>query len=759
MATEQKTAPSNEDTHLAALNPTVIVRGESFVVTGRLVDNSTGQGIGGQTIKIFWEHFTWTEYETDRTNLENNYLIGQGTTNSNGDFSISCADSDHSKSAGLQTVYAVFPGNPLLGPIEENRQYTTDLIECYAYAVMVMQTNQTIVRRNSGFTADAALFFDNSTISNPQPVLAAEGTDITFSWLGNLTNVSISSSVAHTTLIVPGSTTIGTHPLTASYNISTLSLPYVTGTITSASQLSSSAADWCNNTINIDVFSGAGIVFSIDAPLPPAPLMFPSVVRGVTSITLSGQITDTNGNPFGYPINLEVWADSTTTIHSMATDNDGNFTETFILNNSLVVGDHSLSVDVVPGQGITASVEYHNITIYGNSTIATPRVNGSLVTSTTALAMPGENITISGTIRDTYSNIAIPSMAITAQWEDFGVPVSTTTSGSGTYTLTLQVPQTVNPALKNGTVYLSTGTTQYYTTSNYSFLVNVFSSVQIRVWLNQTEILDGSSVSTLAGNVIYNYSRFTFHTSVKDNFGRGVGNRDIIIQIGSLTYNETLNSAGNLTLPAVGYLTLPVNNYSISVTFKDEPTYSLSFQLEVNAPTAEPPTSPPPTTGNTNGGLNLSDKFAIGILVSTVSLIVIVSVIYAFGRFRKAKKNLSVAELGAGIDLPGVMKMLEEAAKAKDYRRAIVLCYRIYELLCMQDLHIVDASRFSPRELARIVSSTNRIPVRDITMMVMRYEEARFSDHKISKNAYNLTRQALENIQLALKKEAKGKKA
>lgn len=750
-----QSTPNQNSHHLESLNPTTIVRGEAFVVTGRLVDNSTGEGIPGEPIKIFWEHFTWAEYETDRTNLENNYLIGQGTTNSNGDFTITCVDNDHSKSAGQQTVYSVFPGDPLLGPIEDNRQYTTDTIECYAYGIMLMQVNQTIVRRNNGFTADAALFFDNSTLSNPQPITAAEGTNITFSWLGNVTEVSISGFIAHTTFIVPGTTSLGSHILTASYNLTTLGLPYVVGTITSASQLSSPAADWCNTSQSIEVFSGAGIIFSIDSPLPPAPLLYPGVLRGITSISLSGQITDTNGNPFGFPVNLNVLADSSTTVHSFASAADGNFSTTFILNNSLTVGDHPLSVDVAPDQGITASVEYHNITIYGNSTVATPRVNGSLVTSSTVLAMPGENISITGTIRDSFSNVGIENISVIAQWEDFGIPVSAITSSSGSYNLLLQIPDTVNPALQNGTVYLTTGTTTYYTASNTSFLVNVFTSVQIRVWLNRTEIIDGSRVTTLAGNIIYNYTNFTFHTAITDNFGRGVGGRAIVIQIGGfITYNETLNSAGNLTLPSAGFLRFPANNYTITITFKDNPSSIFTFQMEVSAPAAtSPPSTTPPSSTQPNGGLNLSDKLAIGILVSTVSLIVLISVIYAFGRFRKAKKTLAVGELGEGLDLSTVMKMLDEAAKAKDYRRAVILCYRAFELLCIQHLFISEATKLSPRELARIVNSTNRVPVRDITMLVMRYEEARFSDHKITKNNFHLCKQALENVQLALKKK------
>ncbi len=40
-------------------------------------------------------------------------------------------------------------------------------------------------------------------------------------------------------------------------------------------------------------------------------------------------------------------------------------------------------------------------------------------------------------------------------------------------------------------------------------------------------------------------------------------------------------------------------------------------------------------------------------------------------------------------------------------------------------------------------------------MLVMRYEEARFSDHKINAAGFKQTRQALHNMQVALEKEPK----
>ena len=145
----------------------------------------------------------------------------------------------------------------------------------------------------------------------------------------------------------------------------------------------------------------------------------------------------------------------------------------------------------------------------------------------------------------------------------------------------------------------------------------------------------------------------------------------------------------------------------------------------------------------------------IYILITVVSLIIIVSVVYAFGRFRKSKKGMLPDPDAELMDLSSIMKQITEADKAKDYRRGIVLSFKAFELICMQSLRIISARDQSPRELARLVASTNRIPVRDVTMLVMRYEEARYSDHRITKNQFNHAMQALENVQLALKQDPK----
>jgi len=133
----------------------------------------------------------------------------------------------------------------------------------------------------------------------------------------------------------------------------------------------------------------------------------------------------------------------------------------------------------------------------------------------------------------------------------------------------------------------------------------------------------------------------------------------------------------------------------------------------------------------------------------------IIAVVYTFGRFRKGRKKSVTVDGQEFYDLPTIISQIDEAEKAKDYKRAVVLCYRAFELICVNYFGIANAWSYSPRELARLVAATNRIPVRDVTMLVMRYEEARFSDHKINPASFKQTRQALHNMQLALDKEPK----
>jgi hypothetical protein len=208
-----------------------------------------------------------------------------------------------------------------------------------------------------------------------------------------------------------------------------------------------------------------------------------------------------------------------------------------------------------------------------------------------------------------------------------------------------------------------------------------------------------------------------------------------------------------------GYFEIDMNNrtwgyindtlYSVVISFDDAPSYDFSFQITFEAVPVQTPTGG--TSSPTEpGGF---DMIIIGILIATISLIIIVAVVYAFGRFRKSKKAVLPGTDVEFMDLPSIMKQIGEADKAKDYRRAVVLTYRAFELICIQDLGILSARAQSPRELARLVASTNRIPVRDVTMLVMRYEEARYSDHRITKNQFNHALQALENVQLAIKQE------
>jgi hypothetical protein len=749
---EEKLSHESSNLHPESVSPAAILRGRPFTMAGRLIDLDTLLGIPNEPIWIYWSYFTWTDLETDKINLDNNYKVGEGITNSNGNFSIVCVDNDHSKRTGFVTVYAVFPGDPLLGPIELNRQYSTNTIECYARVQLGMLTNSTIVREGNSFEVLAALLFDNSTVTVPQPVSAANGHDITFDWLGSLYNITIVGDIAATILNVPMGTTVGVyHPLEGSFNISTLGLAYTVGGIITEAELGTSAADWCNTTKNIFVFTGAGIVFDIDEPAAPGIGFNPEIVRGDTLISLSGVLSDSGGGPFGFGVDLTVFVEGTSTI-GVTTENDGNFSVSFIINQSIPVGINSISVDVDTGQGITAVFETENITVLGNSSILTPSVNGTSIAVENAHVMPNETLQISGIIQDAYSSVPIVGMGISARWEDFGVIYYTNTTAGGAFLIDIVVPLTVNPLLENGTVYLSSSSMQYYTSSNYSFLVDVFTEVQYSISLNSTTIIDDSTYISIGGEDIYINSNLTFSGFITDQFDRPIKSRTITINMSSVfIINSLINGSGYFQVEinqTLGYINGTL--YTISITFDDAPSYDFSFQITFAGIEAESTIGPTSSTGPE--GIEMA---IIYVLITVVSLIIIVSGVYAFGRFRRTKKGVLPGPDVEYMDLPTIMKQIEEADKAKDYRRAVVLCFKAFELMCINDLRILYAKEQSPRELARLVASTNRIPVRDVTMLVMRFEEARYSDHSITKNQFNHALQALDNVQLALKQEPK----
>jgi len=731
---------------IKAVSKSAVIRGNSFVVSGQLIDYDTGLGIPNQEIKIFWNNFSWTAYEADPSGFEDTYEIASGYTNSNGYYSITVQDTNHEFPAGAITVYSVFLGDPDLGPIELTRQFTSDTIDCYASVTMTMGLNQTSARINETIEVTLSLAFDNST-----SVAAANGENITLNWLGVDYNVTIVGNEANTTIFVENDTTIGVnHPVKGSFNISSLSLAYVVGSITLDTDIGTTTADWANRTRNIYVYSGAGITFDIDDPLPPGIGLNPTIIRNDTPITLSGTITDDFGDPFGIDVDMTIFVDSYSTI-GVTANPTGLFSRTFIINETgLTVGDHLITLNVDSGQGITATSENESITIVGNSTIATPFVNGTSIAVGTALAMPGEIIQVSGSVRDAYSNLAVVAMPITAQWEDFGAIYNTTTSGTGGFTLNVQIPLSVTSTDRNGTIHLVTESTSLYSSSNLDFTIDVFTDISFAVRLNNTIVTNGASITNLGGNIIYNDTDFTFNCNVTDQFGRIIAGRNVsitIASIGSIIF--TLGSNGNISTLIDASL-FQNQTYLIYVIFIDKPSQYFSFEITFRYHDLS---STPSSTSPNGGSLDL---FALIILIVLVSIIIVVSIVYAFGRFRKSKK---IAEVGiAYLDLATLMKQIEESDKAKDYRRAVVLCYHAFELICIENLGIANARSQSPRELARIVASTNSIPVRDVTMLVMRYEEARFSDHKIVKNAFTLAHQALQNIQLAIQQKTKAEK-
>ncbi|MHA1220410.1 MAG: DUF4129 domain-containing protein, partial [Candidatus Heimdallarchaeota archaeon] len=495
--------------------------------------------------------------------------------------------------------------------------------------------------------------------------------------------------------------------------------------------------------------------FDIDDPVPPGAGLNPEVLRGDTLINITGVLTDSDGNPYGYSVDISLFVGTQNTTSTIA-DNAGLFSFSFQITSSLVVGDYNLSIDVNTYQPIVAQTELKEITIVGNSTLTTPSVNTVPVDSERQLMIANETFQITGRIIDVYSGANVVNMPVYAQYETFGVPLATISSGTGTYTFDMVVPETINPNLENGTVRIWTDSIQYYTAYNTSFLVDVFTDVEFELKLDQTTVVDGATVTTIGGVPIYNTTSFVFNTTITDRFGRPMNAREMNITVNDgitnlITQPVTLDANGNFIVPITNYITLQAGNYTITILFLDDQNYDFSFTLTVAEIPYTPPTSP-----TSNGGFNLSSQFAIGILIAMVSLIIIVSIVYAFGRFRKSKRQTPGGVSGAEIlDLPTIMKQIAESENAKDYRRAVILCYHAFELICMQDMRIFNARSQSPRELARLVASTNRIPVRDVTMLVMRFEESRFSDHKISKNSFTQAKQALDNVLLALKQDAK----
>jgi hypothetical protein len=733
------------------VNPTAIIRGSSFTVSGTLTDVISGEPLENEPLYVFWDYFNEAEYYADPSGFFNTYGIASGQTNDLGEFSINCLV-DSSRTTGAITVYTFYPGNLEYGEPQFTNQIVVDSLDCYARVFLGLQVNSTSVRIGEKILATAGLLFDNLTTVN-----AANGLDIAFNWLGETTNSTIFSGIATNLSSVPTGTILGTHPYKASFYVPALGLPYVVGRITSSSQIGTNAADWANFTVTVTVHANASIVFAINDPISPGPGLYPEVVREVTTLNITGVLTAASGEPFGTPVDVDLYVhDSSTTSTpsylqaSTSTDNDGNFNFLVTLSGSyLSTGDNFIWVDV-DNASIEAERDIDLITIFGNATLDSFTVTESTI-------MPGETIHITGSLADDYNSDPVEGMIVRARWEDFGTIFESNSSSSGNFAINLVTPTTLGSSISNGTVYVQFIDTFYYTRAdNTSFTVDVFSEVYFTIWLNSTNVIEDSTITNIAGNPIYNNFSLTFQGWVVDQFDRNVTGRDITLSAGGANNTLTLNSEGRFS-QIVTESNIAAGTYPIAIIFDDDTTYNFNFSIVVtDFPVT---TTPTPTNTPPQGGGNQMIDTAQALIYSSISigsLIVIIAAVYAFGRFRKSRK---LAKESEPMNMPTITERIEEAVRAKDFNRAVILCYHAFVVICMRNFGIMNAQKQSPRELARTVASVSSIPVRDVTMLIMRYEEARFSDHKVGKEKFKLARQALQNIQLAIEQTAKQEKS
>ncbi len=371
------------------------------------------------------------------------------------------------------------------------------------------------------------------------------------------------------------------------------------------------------------------------------------------------------------------------------------------------------------------------------------------------MVMPGESIEVTGTLRDIYDNRVIEGMSITAQWNDTGPVYNSNTSALGIFTIIMTVPLSFTVVVSQWAINIEASSTTYFDSSNTSFTLDIFTTVNFAVMVNSSSVIEDAEYNAFNGNPLYNNSTYTLQATLTDQFGRPIVDRIVNITIEQYeSVIRSLSDNGNFSYFFPGDETLLTNiDYSIIITLKENIDFSfrVNFQVYPDPPTPTSVSSSTPNGGNENLG-----PILIGILIAMVSGIIIISTVYAFGRFRKSKKTQPGMAVGVDqYDLNSILKLIDESENAKDYKRASVLCYRAFESICMKSFGISNAPSISPRELARIIASTNRVPVRDVTMIVMRYEESRFSDHKISKNSFTQARQALHNILLATDKGPK----
>jgi len=410
---------------------------------------------------------------------------------------------------------------------------------------------------------------------------------------------------------------------------------------------------------------------------------------------IAGQILDSNGNPEAYAhVELSIqpmgWTGSATT------DSTGSF------NISLNIPDTASGLQTVEGYVPPSTyLDVSNVTKTFQIVIATT-LNVEIDSSHSYYSQ--ENLQISGVLRDEDGNSIASKQIYVYIGSSISVTANTNSSGGFNFDISL------SSITENGiyTITVSFAGDTNYIEANYTVQIHIFIAAQISM-----ESVPNSNLQT--GEPV------VFMGRLLDTSSNPIVNREVSFYVNnSLIHSVYTNSSGYFTFSYTVPTTLESGHVLVDIRSVANTQYEATFNIVSN-------------NNNNNTTPGGGSILQISNLLPYIGLgaFIVVLLIYYFMVYRTAKPKEVV------LDIPAKLRNIKRLADAGQYSEAISLAYQTFELMAERTTGIKRASHQTAREYLETVLKELPISKDMIMPFLSYYEEARFSNHTITKEHYD----------------------
>ncbi|MCF2135846.1 MAG: DUF4129 domain-containing protein [Candidatus Thorarchaeota archaeon] len=417
------------------------------------------------------------------------------------------------------------------------------------------------------------------------------------------------------------------------------------------------------------------------------------VYRG-DQLIVNGTVTNTHGPVQDVPLVLLV--DGAPTSVTTTTLSQGAFVLTYSVPSDLPLGPHTFSVNVTNFYyELSGAVGTWDVTVKLQSIL-------SVYVDHTYTVTTGENFSVSIRLTDSDGNLIAGVVRVYLN----NSLLSTENIDSGAWVvIEFQVPSSISA-------------------SGYYVVSAEFDGIE-------SSYIDGS---TAEGEVpIHIFTQVVFTSSVETV---QVAGSQLVIS-GQLT-DDSPNA-----IPIVGRrLTIAVNGTTYTATTGDDGSFSVViaprtvvgiYEVSIEVPTETNPISVSRFTiqvqANTGGNMQLGDLLIPITALAGAVIAVLLYLYFVRGFFHPSKRV-------GGVDIPSKLRNIKKLADAGKYDAAVTLAYRTFEQMCGLKTGTERLNSETAREYLDRVLKSLPLDATAIDQFVNIYEEARFSQHEITRGQY-----------------------